>query len=227
MDMAVIWVLERPRPPAESTSALLQGDFAVRAFASLRNFLRLAPLRGRLPDLLIVRSADFADELMNLENLLGLRYESVPRLYLGSVEGFAPVAAEASIVDADDRTQLPFMVQEILRFDGPQGSSAHLQLDDLVLDIAGHRLRLGAEGEWVRLTPKEGQILRHLLKNPNHCLSHQDLVLAVWKDVRVSPRSMASHISRLRRYLQGSQLEIRNVYGGGYQLCKVSLESGD
>ncbi|WP_141736550.1 winged helix-turn-helix domain-containing protein [Oligoflexus tunisiensis] len=225
--MSVIWILERPRPPAESTPALLQGDFAVRAFASLRNFLRLAPLRGRLPDLVIVRSADFADELINLENLLGIRYESVPRLYLGEVEGFAPAAAETTIIRDEDRPQLPFMVQEILNFDGPRGSSSVVQLHDLMLDTTGHRLKLLPEGDWVRLKPKEGQILRHLLKNPNHCLSHEDLVLAVWKDVRVSPRSMASHISRLRRYLQGSQLEIRNVYGGGYQLCNVSPESGD
>ncbi len=225
--MSVIWILERPRPPAESTAALLQGDFAVRAFASLRNFLRMAPLRGRLPDLVIVRSEDFADELTNLENLLGIRYESVPRLYLGELPGFAPAAADAMIISAEDRTQLPFTVQEILNFDGPRDSSSVMQLHDLILDTAGHRLKLTAEGEWVRLKPKEGQILRHLLKNPNHCLSHEDLVLAVWKDVRVSPRSMASHISRLRRYLQGSQLEIRNVYGGGYQLCNVSPESGD
>jgi DNA-binding winged helix-turn-helix (wHTH) protein len=225
--MSVIWILERPRPPAESTPALLQGDFAVRAFASLRNFLRMAPLRGRLPDLVIVRSADFADELINLENLLGIRYESVPRLYLGDVEGFAPASPDAMIISADDRTQLPFTVQEILNFDGPRDTSSVMQLHDLILDTAGHRLKLSTEGEWVRLKPKEGQILRHLLKNPNHCLSHEDLVLAVWKDVRVSPRSMASHISRLRRYLQGSQLEIRNVYGGGYQLCSTSPESSD
>src|SRR6478735_8038563 len=134
MDMAVIWILERPRQPAESTPALLQGDFAVRAFASLRNFLRLAPLKGRLPDLLIVRSADFADELTNLDNLLSLRYESVPRLYLGAVEGFNPPSPNASVVSADDRTQLPFTVQELLRFDGPQGSSSTVQLDNLELD---------------------------------------------------------------------------------------------
>jgi DNA-binding response OmpR family regulator len=181
-----------------------------------------------LPDLLIVRSADFADEISNLESLLSLRYEAVPRLYLGSIEGFAPVAADATVLIEVDRTQLPFMVQQILRFDGPpQDASSVVQLHDLILDTAGHRLRLLPEGEWVRLKPKEGQILRQFLKNPNHCLSHQDLVLAVWKDIRISPRSMASHISRLRRYLQGSQLEIRNVYGGGYQLCNVSPESSD
>lgn len=225
--MAVIWVLERPRPPTESTPALLQGDFAVRAFASLRSFLRLAPLRGRLPDLLVVRSVDFVDDLNNLESLLSLRYEAVPRLYLGSVEGFMPAAADASIFSTDDRNQLPFVVQELLRFDGPRGSASLVQLHDLILDTAGHRLRLLPDGEWVRLTPKEGQILRQFLSNPDHCLSHEDLVQAVWKDIRVSPRSMASHISRLRRYLQGSQLKIRNVYGGGYQLCNVASESGD
>jgi hypothetical protein len=225
--MAVIWILERPRPPEASTPALLQGDFAVRAFASLRNFLRLAPLRGRLPDLLIVRSLDFADELINLESLLSLRYEAVPRMYLGPVEGFTLAASDATIIEESDFPQLPFLVQAILRFDAPQRSISVVQMNDLVLDTAGHRLRLLPDGEWVRLTPKEGQILCHLLKNPNHCLSHQDLVLAVWKDVRVSPRSMASHISRLRRHLDGSQLEIRNVYGGGYQLCNSPLESPD
>lgn len=225
--MAVIWILERPRPPHESTPALLQGDFAVRAFASLRNFLRLAPLKGRFPDLLVVRSSDFVDELSNLESLLSLRYEAVPRVYLGPAIGFAPVAADATVIADEDLDRLPFIVQEMLRFDGKPESGSHLQLDDLILDTSGHRLRLLPDGEWVRLTPKEGQILRHLLKNPNHCLSHQDLVLAVWKDVRISPRSMASHISRLRRYLHGSQLEIRNVYGGGYQLCNSPVESKD
>ncbi|MCX6128711.1 MAG: helix-turn-helix domain-containing protein [Proteobacteria bacterium] len=114
---------------------------------------------------------------------------------------------------------MPFLLQEILRFGDESGPAAVLQLSDLLLDMDTMRLKLSPEGEWQRLKPKEAQILRHLLRNPDRCLSHEDLVLAVWKDVRVSPRSMASHISRLRRILQGSQVEIRNVYGGGYQLC--------
>ncbi len=216
--MAVVWVLETPRPAQENLPDLLQGDFAVRAFASLRNFFRLSPMSRKRPDAIVVRCADFPEEISNLDQILSLQWQDVNRIYIG--DGHELLTIEGVwIVRPEDWRELPFLLQQILS-NPDLRSSTYLQLGEICLDVEGQRLRILPDGVWVRLAPKELQILRVFLKHPDRCLSHEDLTAEVWRHVKVSSRSIASHISRLRRYLETSQYQIKSVYGGGYQLSQ-------
>lgn len=216
--MAVIWVLEKPRPAAENLPDLLQGDFAVRAFASLRNFFRLTSLKQQAPDLFLIRSQDFGEELENLDRVMALQWPDVIRVYLG----VAPRNESEGVWSLAEAgwEGLPFLLQQILQKKGAHKPSTYLQWGDICLDDEAQRLRILPDGPWIRLAPKELQIIRVFLKHPEHCLSHEDLSAGVWRGVKVSSSSVASHISRLRRYLGPSHCQIKSVYGGGYQLQK-------
>lgn len=222
--MAVVWVLESPRPYRENLPDLLQGDFAVRAFASLRSFLRLSSMSSLQPDAIVIRCEDFFEEVQNLNNILSLQLPDAIRLYVGDGNDLLEVSG-ACFVATDQWRDLPFILQQILsksdlRKDG--GSQPYLQVGEICLDVEGQRLRILPDGPWVRLAPKELQLLRVFLRHPERCLSHEDLTAEVWRQVKVSSRSVASHISRLRRYLESSQFTIKSVYGGGYQLSQES-----
>ena len=214
--MAVVWVLEKPRPAQANLPDLLQGDFAVRAFASIRSFLRLCRHRVQRPDLLFIRCEDFTDELHNLDQILVLQWEGLTRVYWGQ---FAGTHGDVWVLPEDIWQEIPFLLQQILQsMRQEQRQTGVLQLGDLCLDLDGQRLRILPEENWLRVAPKEMQLLKLFVKNPDRCLSHEDLAQAVWRDIKVSTRSIASHISRLRRHLSSSSYGIRNVYGGGYQL---------
>lgn len=222
--MAVVWVLESPRPFGQNLPDLLQGDFAVRAFASLKSFMRLAPISTKIPDAIVVRCEDFSDEIDNLNQILSLNWQGVHRIYLGKKSDLADDET-VCLIESEMWREMPFLLQRILSNqdaarDGH--SSSYLQLGEICLDIEGQRLRILPDGLWVRLAPKELQLLRVFLRHPERCLSHEDLSAEVWRQVKVSSKSVASHISRLRRYLETSQFRIKSVYGGGYQLSQDS-----
>jgi DNA-binding response OmpR family regulator len=72
----------------------------------------------------------------------------------------------------------------------------------------------------VKLTPKEGSILRLLLANQNDMLSREEALRKVWgSDSYFNGRSMDVYIGKLRKYLTADEgIEIKNIHGHGFSL---------
>ncbi len=127
---------------------------------------------------------------------------------------------------ADDYITKPFSPAElisrlraVLRRARPAMASEVLQFEDLMMDLAAHRVRRG-ERE-VRLGPTEFRLLRYLLEHPGRVFSREQLLDAVWgRDVYVEPRTVDVHIRRLRKALnEGAERDlIRTVRSAGYAL---------
>lgn len=76
---------------------------------------------------------------------------------------------------------------------------------------------LKKENENIKLTKKELDILKLLLKNGSKISTTQEIVNTIWyDDPAVGADSLKMHISRLRKKLQGVGLEV--VYNIGYRL---------
>lgn len=89
---------------------------------------------------------------------------------------------------------------------------------DLMFDSEKRCIILDGCQKKEELTPKEARLLKLMLNFPGRCFSRQELREYVWDGAKVSPRSIDSQVSRLRKKLHGSQISISNRYGDGYIL---------
>ena len=116
-------------------------------------------------------------------------------------------------------TELVARIRAVLRRTKPAVEDETLQYDDLVMDLASHRVR--RNGHDVHLGPTEFRLLRHFMENQGRVFSREQLLDTVWgQDVYVEPRTVDVHIRRLRKALnaeEGTDL-IRTVRAAGYAL---------
>jgi two-component system phosphate regulon response regulator PhoB len=127
---------------------------------------------------------------------------------------------------ADDYVTKPFSPSEliarlraVLRRSRPERDGETLQFQDLVMDLASHRVR--RNGREVHLGPTEFRLLRHLLENQGRVFSREQLLDMVWgRDVYVEPRTVDVHIRRLRKAINAEEQAdlIRTVRAAGYAL---------
>ncbi len=129
---------------------------------------------------------------------------------------------------ADDYVTKPFSLRElaarvraVLRRGKPEGPPApsvyrgqHLVADFEAVSIA-------VDGEPVRLTRREFELLRYLVENKNRVLSRDRLLERVWGyDRLIETRSVDVHIGRLRGKLAAAGRQIETVVGLGYRFVE-------
>jgi two-component system, OmpR family, phosphate regulon response regulator PhoB len=127
---------------------------------------------------------------------------------------------------ADDYVTKPFSPSEliariraVLRRTKPTPADEMLRYENLIMDLAAHRVR--RNGREVHLGPTEFRLLRYFLEHPGRVFSREQLLNGVWgRDVYVEPRTVDVHIRRLRKAINGPQDTdlIRTVRSAGYAL---------
>jgi two-component system phosphate regulon response regulator PhoB len=130
---------------------------------------------------------------------------------------------------ADDYVTKPFSpseliarVRAVMRRAHPAMENETLQYEDLIMDLAAHRVR--RNGRDVHLGPTEFRLLRHLLEHQGRVFSREQLLDQVWgQDVYVEPRTVDVHIRRLRKALNIDEEPdlIRTVRSAGYALDRA------
>jgi len=77
------------------------------------------------------------------------------------------------------------------------------------------------DGEPIRLTRREFELLRCLVENRNRVLSRDRLLARVWGyDQSIEPRSVDVHVGRLRSKLGSAGPQIETVVGLGYRFVE-------
>jgi two-component system, OmpR family, alkaline phosphatase synthesis response regulator PhoP len=126
---------------------------------------------------------------------------------------------------ADDYVTKPFSLREltarvraVLRrstsmSDRPAGG---YQGDHLTADFDA--VAVAVDGDAVRLTRREFELLRYLVQNKNRVVSRDRLLERVWGyDRLVETRSVDVHVGRLRSKLRHAGQQIETVVGLGYR----------
>ncbi|MEU9021775.1 MULTISPECIES: response regulator transcription factor [Actinomadura] len=95
------------------------------------------------------------------------------------------------------------------RAESPRGDL--LELPPVKIDLAARQVF--KDGELVRLAPMEYAVLEFLATNRGRAVSKEELMLHVWGTSRGVSRTLAEHISRLRRKLGDGLIVTQTGYG--------------
>jgi DNA-binding response OmpR family regulator len=229
--MGIIWVIERDTPSHTSAARALCGDFPVRRIASWENFRRVVRCdrKSIAPDL-IVMDMDVAEtSLVTTDAGIRAAFPDALRVYLCASESSRPDAAPAATRDTPtlfffakpiDTFQLSTFCRQILGAANVDEdvSDDLLTFRDVCLDTKRFTMGILPDEPRTQLPPKEARLLSLLMEKPGSCLSRADIRAAIWGETAVTPRTIDSHISRLRQRLQESETTIESVYGDGYML---------
>jgi two-component system KDP operon response regulator KdpE len=109
---------------------------------------------------------------------------------------------------ADDYVVKPFGMAELLariraalRRRSPQGQLASFSTKDLSIDFEARQVTV--KGRDVHLTPKEFELLRHLVANAGKPITHRRLLQAVWgPDYGDEPEYLRVMINQLRKKIE-------------------------
>ena len=135
-------------------------------------------------------------------------------------------------VGADDYITKPFSLRELAarvravlrrgRSEAGNGARAEAFVyrgKHLVADFDA--VAISVDGESIRLTRREFELLRYLVENRNRVLSRDRLLERVWGyDRFVETRSVDVHVGRLRRKLREAGRQIETVVGLGYRFVE-------
>jgi two-component system phosphate regulon response regulator PhoB len=125
---------------------------------------------------------------------------------------------------ADDYVAKPFSPRELVlrvkavlrRRDQGEPDGQILRHGELTLDAARRRCAVG--GEAVDLTAKEFSLLETLMRREGHVFTRERLLDVVWgSDVKVTLRTIDTHVKRLREKLGPAGALIDTVRGVGYR----------
>jgi two-component system KDP operon response regulator KdpE len=134
---------------------------------------------------------------------------------------------------ADDYVTKPFSPEEFqarvrahlrrARLPPGAGDGGPVEVEGLTIDLA--RKWIGREGQDVRLTPTEWDLLRALMAHPGKALTHAELFRTVWgRSDGDAQANLRVHVANLRRKLERDAVRPRLIVtepGIGYRFRPV------
>ncbi|MEU6248930.1 response regulator [Glycomyces sp. NPDC047010] len=159
-----------------------------------------------VPDLVVLDLG--LPDMDGAEVIEGLRgWSKAPILVLS---GRAASAEKIAALDAgaDDYVTKPFDIGELLarvraatRRSGPGAESPVTAIGPVTVDLAAREVR--KDGDEVRLTPTEWQLLEVLLRNPGKLVSQRELLHRVWgPNYDRETNYLRQYMAQLRRKLE-------------------------
>ena len=183
-------------------------------------------IADRIPDLILLdwmlpgtSGIDLARRLRRAEST-----RAVPIILL-TARGEEEDKVRGFEVGVDDYVTKPFSPRElvarmwaVLRRVSPGGEEDRIELGDLLLDNASHRVSVG--GEELHLGPTEFRLLQFFMTHPERVYSRSQILDRVWGgNVYIEERTVDVHIRRLRKALEpsGHDHVLQTVRGSGYR----------
>ena len=151
------------------------------------------------------------------------RTKAIPILML-TARGDEPDKIAGLDAGADDYITKPFSTQEmlariraVLRRRAPETTTERVEIGELALDAATHRVTW--QGTPLKVGPTEFKLLAHLMRHAERVHSRAQLLDKVWGDhVYIEERTVDVHVKRLRESLGAASSMIETVRGAGYRL---------
>ena len=158
------------------------------------------------PDLVITDL--MMPDMSGVEVCRAIRARSATPILVLSVRDHERSKVEALDAGADDYVTKPFSIQELLARvrahlrRAPERETAAIKAGDFVVDSGAHSVTL--QGNPVHLTPKEFELLVHLIRHAGKVITHRALLTAVWGAQSAhQPEYLRVFVGQLRKKLEG------------------------
>jgi two-component system, OmpR family, KDP operon response regulator KdpE len=185
----------------------------------------------RTPDLMVLDLG--LPDLEGAEICRRIRtFSQLPILVLSARNGDADKVAALDL-GADDYVTKPFSPDELLarirvalrrHFSEEQAETGRSEVGDLTIDY--DRRRVVRDGEEIRLTPKEFELLSLLARNADRVLTHHTILKAIWGRHAVDhPEHLWVLVGQLRKKIETDPTQPRYLVSEpwvGYRLVSVS-----
>jgi DNA-binding response OmpR family regulator len=220
--VTTLFVVEKSKKATDGAAIALMGDYAIRVFGSLTSLQCLARVTGQtVPDVVVVDIDDVAQPVSSIVSLVGeiLPQSALILLYTGEIseedycQGTKARILACFFQKPWDSMALSQLVARIAKSAGRKTNT--LRLGDFVFDFDRLHCRHIHDDLTVNLPLKEAQILKVMMERSGEYLSRADIHQILWPNIKVSSRTIDSHISRLRKRLRPMQITISNKYGDG------------
>ncbi len=201
----ILIVDDEPQITRVLRTALFAQGYDVRSAADGESALQTF---GDWPPELVITDLAMPN-LSGLELCRKLRSVSKVPIIVLSVRGEEKTKVEALDAGADDYISKPFGMDELLarvratlrRAPSPDIANRVLEAGDFRIDIENHTVAL-KERE-LRLTPKEYDLMLHLVRHPGKVLTHRALLGAVWGgDATEQTEYLRVFIGQLRKKIE-------------------------
>ena len=168
------------------------------------------------PDLVITDLA--MPNISGLELCRRLRATSEVPIIVLSVRGEEQTKVQALDAGADDYVTKPFGMDELLariraalrRQPATDSRSQMLEVGDFRIDLEAHTIT--QSGKEIHLTPKEFDLMVHLVRNAGKVLTHRALLGAVWGgDYTEQNEYLRVFIGQLRKKIEPDPSEPRYI----------------
>lgn len=94
-----------------------------------------------------------------------------------------------------------------------------LSYGDITIDPLSHQILIN--NHEIELAPKEFQILLYFVQHPEVVVTRELLLTKIWRDsLKVTDRTIDTHISNLRKKISEGHCQIKSVYHEGYIFMK-------
>jgi two-component system KDP operon response regulator KdpE len=171
-------------PNIIATMAPLLRARGYEVFSAMTGRAAVEALDRDKPDLVILDLG--LPDIDGVEVCRQIRTASGVPIVVLSARGAEGDKVSALDAGADDYVTKPFGAQELLariraalrRVDAPAPPSEPMVHGDLVIDR--ERFRVSRDGEEVRLTPKEFELLTFMAQHPGRVLTHRAILKAIW-----------------------------------------------
>ncbi|VAX28879.1 Transcriptional regulatory protein rprY [hydrothermal vent metagenome] len=161
-----------------------------------------------------------AREIRSVDKMIPIIFLTAKSQHEDKIEGFK--------IGGDDYITKPFSMEELLyRIDAilrrvgnsEKDNSQHpVKIGKLEYDF--NKRTLSFDGEKIKLTTKENELLNLLVMKRGETVSRSEALIKIWRsDNYFNSRSMDVYITKLRAHLKAdNSIEIINVHGEGFKL---------
>ena len=213
-DATILIVDDEPQIRRVMRTTLTSHGYSVVEAASGEEALE--KLRAERPDLIILDVN--MPGISGLEACAEIRTSSDVPIIMLTIRNTERDKVQALDAGADDYVVKPFGVQELmariraaLRRSAPGDATPAFLTDDLKIDF--DKRAVTVKNNPVRLTPKELELLRHLVANQGKTLAHRRLLQAVWgPDYGEETEYLRVFINQLRKKIEPDPRKPRYIH---------------